>query len=203
MWLHSWSLPSQKVHIELNPGAKPVWLHLPCSSHTPTHFWKGTWSHGWNWYSQTMWGIQMGVSSFHHSWKRWTGMTNQWLMSINKAIICKQYPLSIITDVFNRISGYKFFTKLDISMQYYTFELDKPSQGLCIIVTLFGIKTTPMGLKYAPDFAQQVIEKVLCNVDNTGVYFGNIDAISFTWESTGQNSVFVKSQWLNPQPTQA
>ncbi len=32
------------------------------------------------------------------------------LHSLNKAIIHKQYPLPIITDMINCISGYKFFT---------------------------------------------------------------------------------------------
>ncbi|KAL7461267.1 hypothetical protein ACHAXS_001688 [Conticribra weissflogii] len=38
----------------------------------------------------------------------------------------------------DHISGFKVFTKLDISMQYYRFEPNKPSQELCVVVMLFG-----------------------------------------------------------------
>ncbi|KAL7454807.1 hypothetical protein ACHAXS_000342 [Conticribra weissflogii] len=80
------------------------------------------------------------------------------LCSLNKVIVCKQYTLPIITNLLDQISGYKFFTKLDISLICYTFELDKPSQEHCVIVTLFGkykYNHLPMGLKCAPDFAQK------------------------------------------------
>ncbi len=70
-------------------------------------------------------------------------------------------------------------------MQYETFELDKPSQELYVIVVLFGkykYKQLPMGLKFSPDFALQVMEEAVCNLDKIGVYRYNIGAFSFTWE---------------------
>ncbi len=36
-------------------------------------------------------------------------------------------PLPIIQDILRKRTRYKFFTKIDISMQSYTFELDEES----------------------------------------------------------------------------
>jgi hypothetical protein len=57
---------------------------------------------------------------------------------LNKVICCKIYPRPLIQDILKKHPGYQYFTKIDISMHYYTFELMESAKDLCVIITPFG-----------------------------------------------------------------
>ena len=105
---------------------------------------------------------------------------------LNSVIERRVYPLPKIADIFKKRSGYKYFTKLDVSMQYYTFELTEEAKDLCVISTPFGLyryNRAPMGIKQSPDFAQQAMEETLRGIESIDCYLDDVGCFDNSWEA--------------------
>ena len=104
--------------------------------------------------------------------------------ALNKAIIQKKYPLPRIQDILERRGKYKYLTKLDLSMCFYTYVLDSKSKKYTTISTPFGLfhyNRLPMGTNQSPDIAQEELEKTLQGIDNVEKYIDDIAIFSNNW----------------------
>ena len=103
---------------------------------------------------------------------------------LNKSLCCKVYPLCKTSETFQCHSGYRFFTKLDISMQYYTFVFDEPSHNLCTFATAFGLYRfcrLPRSVSESPDIATEMMHSVLDCIEGIEYYMDDIRIFSSTW----------------------
>ena len=101
--------------------------------------------------------------------------------AFNKTLRHKVYPISCIQDILSQRSVYSFLTKMDISMQYYTFVLDEASKDLCTIAAPFGLyryNCLPMEISQSSDIAQEIMEQLLCGINDLEVYIDNITCFS-------------------------
>ena len=66
-------------------------------------------------------------------------------------------------------SRYTYFTKMDLNMQFYCFELDKESKKCTTIITpdgqLYEYNRLPMGFNIRPEEAQAIMEEILQGLD--------------------------------------
>ena len=178
--------PGKQMHIELKEWAQPVYwrpypvpvVHMETFCRELEHLVRsGVLTPTWD----SEWGLPTFIIPKKDGRVRWVSDMRE----LNKVIKQIHYTLPIINDVLRKWRGYQFLTKLDISMQYYTFELDKESRKLCMIVTPFdsySYNRIPMVLKISPGYAQARMEEVLRGSDSVECYIDNIGVFSTDWE---------------------
>ena len=182
----------RKIHLELKPNPKPFHskayavphVHLPVYKEELDRLQKvGVLERT----GESEWAAGSFITIKKDGRVRWVSDFRE----LNKYIQRKVYPLPRIQDVLKRRAGYKYFTKIDISMQYYTFVLDEESSKLCTIVTPFGkyrYLRLPMGVCQSSDVAQCIMEEILRDMKEVEIYIDDIGIFSNDWE-THMNSV--------------
>ena len=82
-----------------------------------------------------------------------------------------------------RCRGFTFVSKVDISMGFYTFGLDLPSQQLCVISTPFGLikyKRLPKGINNSPDFFKSLMHPLFADLSLVECFIDGIGMFSHT-----------------------
>ena len=127
----------------------------------------------------------MGITHIHHSEERCQKPIGVLFLQAQQGIKQNKYPMPLICDILHRRRGYNFFKKIYISMQYYTSDLDEEAHDLYTIFTPFGkfkCLRLPMGIKFLPDIAQEIIEDFLRGLSNVDVYIDDIGIFSNSYD---------------------
>ena len=109
-------------------------------------------------------------------------------VTVNQAIKIDSYPLPRIEELFAKLSGGKYFSKLDLSQAYLQLQLDDDSKKLVTVNThrgLFQYHRLPFGVSAAPAVFQRCIETLLQSCHGVSVYLDDILITGSTMEYLG------------------
>ena len=107
-------------------------------------------------------------------------------VTVNPVSKLDRYPIPKVEDLFARLSGGKYFSKLDLSHAYQQLPLDENSRRYVVINThrgLFRFTRLPFGISSAPGIFQRVIESLLQGIEGVIVYLDDILVTGSTEES--------------------
>jgi hypothetical protein len=96
-------------------------------------------------------------------------------------LLLKSHPFPIPKiehrDMIRSMEGFTFAAALDLNMSYYHIKLDADAQKLCTIVLPWGkykYKRLPMGIKIAPDVFQNVMSKLVQDMEYIKIYLDDL-----------------------------
>jgi hypothetical protein len=179
--------PHRKAHLELETNAKPVHSKPHTVAKTLEQVFKDELEHlcaigALERRGATEWAAPTFIIPKKDGRARWVPD----FRALDEVVKRKMHPLPRIQDVLNKRKGCEFFTKIDMSMQCCAFELDDESAELCAIVTPCGkckCHRLPMGIKQSPDAAQEIMEDIFRNMDETDVFIDDVGTFSNDFES--------------------
>ena len=170
--------PTAKIDIELVPNAKPIYQNpYPVSFKRKALFKReldnmiadGVFTR----IGESEWGFPSFIIPKKDGRVRWLSDFRK----LNKLIVRKPFPLPKIQDILLERGTYTYFTKIDLSMMFYCFELSDRSKRICVISTEennYSYNRLPMGVKISPDVAQRFMNDMLRGIPNCCCYIDDL-----------------------------
>ena len=96
---------------------------------------------------------------------------------LNQHIIIDQHPLPTVDEIFSKLAGAQYFSKLDLRSAYHQLEIREDSRDYTAFIChigLFRYKRLPFGLASAPSAYMKVISNILRRCKNTVCYLDDI-----------------------------
>jgi hypothetical protein len=76
----------------------------------------------------------MGITILYSTKEKLTQCLLSIFWEVNKRLVRKPFPISIISTVLQELEGFSFATALDLNMGYYTIRLDPDASRICTII---------------------------------------------------------------------
>ncbi|XP_063390080.1 uncharacterized protein K02A2.6-like isoform X1 [Cydia fagiglandana] len=98
-------------------------------------------------------------------------------VTLNPNLLVDRYPVPKVDDLFSTLSGYKYFTKLDLSQAYNQLVLDEASTEYTVINThrgLFKYTRLVYGLASSPGIFQKFMEDLFKGVPDVIIFYDDI-----------------------------
>lgn len=99
------------------------------------------------------------------------------LRRVNEAVLRERHPMPLIEDLLARIGSNMIRSKLDVKDSFLQLELDEASRDVMVFLTVRGLyrfKRMPFGLVTAPEVFQKTMDEILCGCEGTWWYIDDV-----------------------------
>ncbi|XP_041355427.1 uncharacterized protein LOC121373051 [Gigantopelta aegis] len=104
---------------------------------------------------------------------------------LNQIVVYDAEPIPNIDELLSKMSGAKFFTKIDLCKEYWQIPVDESSRDATAFITPNGLyrwKVMPFGIVSAPAVFSRMMRTLLKDLGNVRNYIDDILIYTETWE---------------------